>query len=134
MFEVAMKAEGLAVLGVETTEGKTAVKLIITFDNDPHATKIPSRFQTVTLVRLQSFCDYNFDLLTPYLLRANVSRCRDKLNTSIERSSHAQLQEFDRFSSCIRYLLYFRSIRQQPTLFYDHPTGTQHIDRLTDGL
>jgi hypothetical protein len=50
-FEVAMKAEGLAVLGVEKSGTKTAVKLLITFDNDPHATKIPSRFQTATLVR-----------------------------------------------------------------------------------
>src|SRR5262249_41108714 len=30
---------------------KTSVKLLITYDNDPHATKIPSRFQTATLVR-----------------------------------------------------------------------------------
>ena len=46
-----MKAEGLAVLGAEQTGPKTTVKLLITYDNDPHATKIPSRFQTVTLVR-----------------------------------------------------------------------------------
>ncbi len=51
VFEVAMKAEGLAVLGVETEGQKTVVKLLITFDNDPHATTIPSRFQTATLVR-----------------------------------------------------------------------------------
>jgi hypothetical protein len=50
-FEVAMKAEGMAVLGVEKSGEKTAVKLLITYDNDPHATKIPSRFQTATLVR-----------------------------------------------------------------------------------
>jgi hypothetical protein len=50
-FEVAMKAEGLAILGVEKTAERTAVKLLITYDNDPHATKIPSRMQTVTLVR-----------------------------------------------------------------------------------
>ena len=50
-FEVAMKAEGLAVLGAEKTGERTAVKLLITYDNDPHATKIPSRLQTVTLVR-----------------------------------------------------------------------------------
>jgi hypothetical protein len=49
-FEVAMKASGLAVLGVETAGGQTSIKLLITFDNDPHATKIPSRFQTATLV------------------------------------------------------------------------------------
>ncbi len=50
-FEVAMKAEGLAILGVEKTAERTSVKLLITYDNDPHATKIPSRIQTVTLVR-----------------------------------------------------------------------------------
>jgi hypothetical protein len=50
-FEVAMKAEGLAVLGVENGAQRTAVKLVITYDNDPHATKIPSRLQTVTLIR-----------------------------------------------------------------------------------
>lgn len=50
-FEVAMKAEGLTVLGAEKDGSKTAVKLLITFDNDPHATKIPSRFQTATLIR-----------------------------------------------------------------------------------
>jgi len=50
-FEVAMKAEGLAVLGVENDAQRTAVKLLITYDNDPHATKIPSRFQTATLIR-----------------------------------------------------------------------------------
>jgi hypothetical protein len=50
-FEVAMKAEGLAVLGVENGAQRTAVKLVITYDNDPHATKIPSQLQTVTLVR-----------------------------------------------------------------------------------
>ena len=50
-FEVAMKAEGLAILGVEKDAERTVVKLLITYDNDPHATKIPSRFQTVTLVR-----------------------------------------------------------------------------------
>jgi hypothetical protein len=50
VFGVAMKAEGLAVLGATTEPGKTSVKLLITYDNDPHATKIPSRFQTATLV------------------------------------------------------------------------------------
>ena len=51
-FEVAMKAEGLAVLGADASkDGRVAVKLLITYDNDPHSTKIPSRFQTVTLVR-----------------------------------------------------------------------------------
>jgi hypothetical protein len=49
-FEVAMKAEGLAVLESRKGGRRTEVKLLITFDNDPHATKIPSRFQTATLV------------------------------------------------------------------------------------
>jgi hypothetical protein len=51
IFEVAMKAEGLTVLGTEKDGARTAVKLLITYDNDAHATKIPSRFQTATLVR-----------------------------------------------------------------------------------
>jgi hypothetical protein len=50
-FEVAMKAEGLAVLAVDKDDTKTTVKLLITYDNDPHATHIPSRIQTATLVR-----------------------------------------------------------------------------------
>jgi len=50
-FEVAMKAEGLAILGTEKDAARTTVKLLITYDNDPHATKIPSRFQTATLIR-----------------------------------------------------------------------------------
>jgi hypothetical protein len=50
-FEVAMKAEGMAVLGVEKKAERTDVKLLFTYDNDAHATKIPSRFQTATLVR-----------------------------------------------------------------------------------
>jgi hypothetical protein len=50
-FEVAMKAEGLAILGVENDAQRTAVKLLITFDNDAKATKIPSRIQTATLIR-----------------------------------------------------------------------------------
>jgi hypothetical protein len=50
-FEVAMKLEGLAVLGVEKKGNQTQVKLLLSYDNDPHATKIPSRFQTMTLVR-----------------------------------------------------------------------------------
>ena len=49
-FEVAMKAEGLAVLGAEKIGGRTAVKLLITYDNDAHTTHMPSRIQTATLV------------------------------------------------------------------------------------
>src|SRR5262249_2019599 len=50
-FEVAMKAEGLTVLSDEKDGARTAVKLLITYDNAPHATKIPSLLQTATLVR-----------------------------------------------------------------------------------
>lgn len=47
-FEPAMKCEGLAELPGST---ETEAKLVLTFDNDPHATKIPSRIQTVALKR-----------------------------------------------------------------------------------
>ncbi len=50
-FEVAMKAEGLAILGTEQNGTRTTVKLVIAYDNDPHATHIPSRIQRATLVR-----------------------------------------------------------------------------------
>ncbi len=50
-FEVAMKLEGLAVLSEVKSENKTVVRLLLTYDNDPHSTKIPSRFQTVNLIR-----------------------------------------------------------------------------------
>jgi hypothetical protein len=50
-FEVAMKAEGLAVLATERGVRRTALRLLITYDNDAHNTHIPSRFQTLTLVR-----------------------------------------------------------------------------------
>jgi hypothetical protein len=48
-FEAGMKATGLAVLGVKASGRGTEIKLLITYDNDPHATRIPSRFQTATL-------------------------------------------------------------------------------------
>lgn len=51
VFEVAMKAEGLAILGAEKDGERTAVKLLIAYDNDAHATHIPSRIQRATLVR-----------------------------------------------------------------------------------
>jgi len=51
-FEPAMKAEGLCVLppaaGVTTP---ATIRLVVTYDNDPHATRIPSRFQQVNLIR-----------------------------------------------------------------------------------
>jgi hypothetical protein len=50
-FEVAMKAEGLAVLGAEKTARGTVVKLVITYDNDAHTTHMPSRIQHAALVR-----------------------------------------------------------------------------------
>ncbi len=53
VFEPAMKAEGLTILpgagNVEATG--QAVPLGLAFDNDPHATHIPSRLQTLKLVR-----------------------------------------------------------------------------------
>jgi hypothetical protein len=51
-FESAMKAEGLCVL--PQTSGQTdsnVIHLLVTYDNDPHATHIPSRFQVVNLIR-----------------------------------------------------------------------------------
>lgn len=49
-FEVAMKAAGLTVLGVKTNQGETEIALLIAYDNDPRATKMPSRLQRMTLV------------------------------------------------------------------------------------
>jgi hypothetical protein len=45
-----MKAGGLAVLEIKRGGLGTTIKLLITYDNDPHATKLPSQFQTLTLV------------------------------------------------------------------------------------
>jgi hypothetical protein len=47
-FEVAMKAEGLCEL--PSPDGKT-LRLVVTYDNDPHATHIPSRMQIIRLSR-----------------------------------------------------------------------------------
>lgn len=51
-FEAAMKAEGLCVLppAAGVTDPGT-VRLVVTYDNDPHATHMPSRFQQVNLIR-----------------------------------------------------------------------------------
>jgi hypothetical protein len=49
-FEAGMKSGSLAVLGVKATSHRTEIKLLITYDNDPHATRLPSRFQTALLV------------------------------------------------------------------------------------
>ncbi|HWE39455.1 MAG TPA: hypothetical protein VG406_23085 [Isosphaeraceae bacterium] len=48
VFEAAMKAEGLCTLPGATP---SAARLLVTFDNDPHATHIPSRFQVLTVSR-----------------------------------------------------------------------------------
>jgi hypothetical protein len=52
-FEVAMKAEGLCLLppAASRAPDPDPLRLLITYDNDPHATHIPSRFQVVNLVR-----------------------------------------------------------------------------------
>ena len=53
-FEEGMKAGGLAVLGVKQAGRRTEIKILITYDNDPHATRIPSRFQTAMIVHDRS--------------------------------------------------------------------------------
>ena len=53
-IEPAMKAGGLVLLEVRAAGHLTTIKLLVTYDNDPHATKIPSRFQTLTLVHDRS--------------------------------------------------------------------------------
>ncbi len=53
-FDVGMKAGGLALLGVKQTGHRTEINLLITYDNDPHATRLPSRFQTAMLVHDRS--------------------------------------------------------------------------------
>ena len=51
-FESAMKAEGLCILPPPVvTRRPGTVRLLMTYDNDPHATHIPSRFQQVNLIR-----------------------------------------------------------------------------------
>lgn len=50
VVEVAMKLEGLTYTNVEKNGSRTSVKLVMTYDNDPHTTKIPSRLQSATLV------------------------------------------------------------------------------------
>ena len=51
-FEVAMKAEGLTDLPPPAgTDPSRSARLLVTFDNDVHATKIPSRIQTLRLTR-----------------------------------------------------------------------------------
>ena len=47
-FEPAMKAEGLGELPGTTPD---RARIVITYDNDPHATKIPGRIQALTLSR-----------------------------------------------------------------------------------
>ena len=50
-FEVAMKAEGLCILPQPDGADPSTVRLLVTYDNDPHATHIPSRFEIVNLIR-----------------------------------------------------------------------------------
>ncbi|MBV8310381.1 MAG: hypothetical protein JO344_08355 [Planctomycetaceae bacterium] len=50
-FEAAMKAEGLCVLPQAGVTDPGTVRLVVTYDNDPHATHIPSRFQQINLIR-----------------------------------------------------------------------------------
>jgi hypothetical protein len=49
-FDDGMKTGSLAVLSIKATGHQTEIKLLIAYDNDPHATKLPSRFQTALLV------------------------------------------------------------------------------------
>jgi hypothetical protein len=53
-FDVGMKAAGLALLGVKQGGHQTEIKLLITYDNDPQATRKPSQFQTATLAHDRS--------------------------------------------------------------------------------
>ena len=46
-----MKAEGLCILPQPAGPTTSTVRLLVTYDNDPHATHIPSRFQLVNLIR-----------------------------------------------------------------------------------
>ncbi len=46
-----MKAEGLCVLPQAGVTDPRTIRLVVTYDNDPHATHIPSRFQQVNLIR-----------------------------------------------------------------------------------
>ena len=48
-----MKAEGLCILPQPAGQQASppVVHLLVTYDNDPHATHIPSRFQLVNLSR-----------------------------------------------------------------------------------
>lgn len=51
-FEVAMKAEGLTDLSPPSgSDPSRSARLLVTFDNDVHATKIPSRIQTLRVTR-----------------------------------------------------------------------------------
>ncbi len=54
IFEPAMKAEGLCVLPQAVASEPGTVRLVVTYDNDPHATHIPSRLQQVNLIRRSS--------------------------------------------------------------------------------
>jgi hypothetical protein len=49
-----MKAAGLCMLPPAAGSDPGTVRLLVTYDNDPHATHIPSRFQQVNLIRRSS--------------------------------------------------------------------------------
>lgn len=51
VFEPAMKAEGLTILADGPRLDVRSIRLAVSFDNDPHATHIPSRLQILTLSR-----------------------------------------------------------------------------------
>jgi hypothetical protein len=52
VFEPAMKAEGLCSLPRSGRSSARALRLAVSFDNDPHATHIPSRLQVFTVSRV----------------------------------------------------------------------------------
>jgi hypothetical protein len=54
VFESAMKAEGLCILPARGPADPNTVHLLVTYDNDPHATHMPSRFQQINLIRRSS--------------------------------------------------------------------------------
>jgi hypothetical protein len=53
-FEEGMKAGGLAVLGVKQGGLGTTIKLLMTYAHDQHGTRIPSKFQTATIVHTRT--------------------------------------------------------------------------------
>ena len=54
VFAPAMKAEGLCLLPDGAGSDGRSLKLAVSFDNDPHATHIPSRLQIITISRREN--------------------------------------------------------------------------------